>query len=146
MRPHDSAVTDPGQQGCDSTQPLDPRHEAAVESFLAGQSVPEIASAAGVSRSTAWRWLQRVDCQAAIAEAQRCAAEGAIATLRVAAQKAARCVVALLDDPEASLRLRAAEALLTRCGVVGLVGPPPEPESLLPPAAWCEPSDAEPDR
>lgn len=102
----------------DDSQPLDPRHAAAVEAFLAGQSIPEIAATAGVTRSTVWRWLQRPDCQAAILEAQRCGLEGAVATLRHSAGRAARRIVAAIDDEDPGLALRAAGEVLDRIGLM----------------------------
>lgn len=96
---------------------MDPRHVAAAEAFLSGESIPEIAATAGVTRQTAWRWFQRADVAALVAEAQEAAAAGALATLRASAQRAARTIVAILDEADPALRLRAAAELLDRVGV-----------------------------
>ena len=85
-----------------------------VEELLAGKDVTAACKAAGVGRTTAYRWMGQPAFQSALREADR---EVLTATSRRLARiggKAVQVLLILMSDPETppSARIRAADAVL----------------------------------
>lgn len=97
---------------------LDARQLRAVDLWLAGRTVPEVAAELGVNRSTAWRWAAHPAARRELARL-RGARRGALGDgLDAAALDAVAVLAGLLRDGSATTadRLRAATAVLDRAG------------------------------
>jgi hypothetical protein len=84
-----------------------------VTALLSHASVDDAAEAAGISHSTAWRWIRQPDVLARLREARRDAMNRAIARLQEAASGAVDCLCQVQRDGESeSARVSAARTIL----------------------------------
>lgn len=91
---------------------------AAMDLLLMGKSTDEVGKAIGVRRETVWRWTKDPDFVAQIEDARTERRARLSAALEDAAQRAAEVLVSGLDESAPwSVRLRAAESILSRSGV-----------------------------
>ena len=108
--------------------PLQPNHARFVELRLVGDTFDAIGAKLGVDRSTCFRWAQRADVRAALAEAQAEGRTVAAGILYGHAPRAAEVLGEALADADASVRVRAAGQVLDR---IGLDGEPAEDEAEM---------------
>jgi len=112
------------------TNDRDERFRLATSMMLAGKPLGAIANSMGICPATLYNWRQRRDFQAVLAEEAAARITQAQCTVIGAAPKAARHLVARIDDDDhPALADAAAREILDRAGVVR--GWRPE----LPPAA-----------
>ena len=88
---------------------LTAKQDTAVMALAGGASITEAAKKAGVERSTLYRWLERPDFKAALADVQLESRTRAVRRLSSALDKAAATAVALLAAKDDAVRLRAAQ-------------------------------------
>src|SRR6266536_2429950 len=86
--------------------------EQSILALLTHATIPEAASACGVSESTLWRWLQQPDFQTRYRAARRQVVEGALANLQQATSEAATTLQRNLTCGVPSVEIRAAVAIL----------------------------------
>src|SRR5690349_21826462 len=93
---------------------LTPKQERGVLALLEHSTLEEAASAAGVGKTTLWRWLQMPDFQAAFMQARRDAVRHAVARLQKYAGEAVETLHAVMTDTNAPAfaRTGAAKAML----------------------------------
>lgn len=95
------------------------RRGKALNALLGGSTVTQAATAAGVDRSTLWRWFQDDDFADALQTGAIVAYLLAARRLQIAADIAATAIVnALINptEPGTAARLRAADMALTHAG------------------------------
>lgn len=102
---------------------LAPRHHQAIITLLTG-TVADAARASGVTERTVYNWLTDPDFAAALAEAESAAVAAVARVMAGGAEKAARALLDVLDDPEATRRERiaAARAYLSSLPPIRLLG------------------------
>lgn len=93
---------------------ITPRQARVIASLLAGRTVARAAEDAGVSESTAYRYLRDEAVKAALQAAQAEAINAAVSALSGAAHRMALVLVSIALDPEVNpaVRVQAARAAL----------------------------------
>jgi hypothetical protein len=93
-----------------SDEKLTPKQESALLALLSHGTIEAAYEAAGVSKSTMWRWMQLSEFQTRYRAARRQLVEVAISQLQNACTKAARVLVEIAEDKEASPSARVSAA------------------------------------
>jgi hypothetical protein len=92
---------------------LSRKREQAIAALLSEATIASAAERAGISEVTLWRWLKQTDFKAAYREARRQVVEKAVAQLQQSSWAASTTLLKLLASNSDSVRLRAAEAILS---------------------------------
>jgi phage terminase small subunit len=92
---------------------LSRKREQAIAALLSEATVASAAERAGISEVTLWRWLKQPEFKAAYREARRQVVEKAVAQLQQSSWAASTTLLKLLASNSDSVRLRAAEAILS---------------------------------
>lgn len=98
------------------TKNLTPRQRAAIQGLVSGQTITQVAVAAGVSRETIYKWLQRPDFTKALTGSTDAAVELLSRRLVGISTQALDALEDVLTDTAAphSAKIRAAEIVLAR--------------------------------
>lgn len=99
-----------------SGQPLTPKQQKFVTALVSELTVDAAAKAAGISRATAYRWLEQADVQLVVKEIERQAIEATARGLVALASQALTVLQEAMSDPVTPMatRVRAADAALNR--------------------------------
>ena len=93
---------------------LTPKQEKAIQALLAHPTMDEAAQAAGVGRTTIFRWLQQKEFQTAYRNARRESVKHAIARLQNRTSEAVEVLAEVMNDQtnNPSARVGAAKAII----------------------------------
>jgi hypothetical protein len=97
----------------DSAESLSSKMEGLIAALLSHSSIEDAAKSIGVVASTAWRWMQKPEFQAAYKEARRESMRQVTARLQVASREAVDCLREVQrDGASESARVAASRTVL----------------------------------